>query len=245
MYAHCKRDGWRVSIHNREAHTTRPTNITAHVAGYRWFENLAQISATVEGELWYPGKPASYISTALIAQDSALKFSAFAIPSIDPMATLETAHDLCTIWGVDFCPYHTLGAEWSVSDLLGRCTGDVEGYVLKVANYHGWYKIKPVKTVDLVVTGFTDGEGKYLGLVGSLRCSTSEGYEVAAVSGMTDEQRLDVTGADLGRVVEVRYQYVGSRGRLRHPTFVRWRDDKNVKECHVSQDSELERIWKK
>jgi ATP-dependent DNA ligase len=56
--------------------------------------------------------------------------------------------------------------------------------------------------------------------------------EITRVSGMPDEQRLDIDEKkDLGRVVEVEYQDVGNGGRLIHPRFVRWRDDKPASQC--------------
>lgn len=38
-----------------------------------------------------------------------------------------------------------------------------------------------------------------------------------------------------GAVCEVEYQDVASKGRLQHPRFVRWRDDKLAEECFISQ----------
>ena len=64
---------------------------------------------------------------------------------------------------------------------------------------------------------------------------------------MSDAIRLDVSedrGAYLGKVIEVRYQYIGDKGRLRHPNFVRWRDDKPPDECTLSKDSDLFNYWK-
>jgi len=45
-------------------------------------------------------------------------------------------------------------------------------------------------------------------------------------------------------VMEVSYQYVGDKGRLRHPNFVRWREDKPAAECTLSQDDDLVYYWK-
>src|SRR5690606_14492263 len=126
--------------------------------------------------------------------------------------------------------------------------GDCEGVVLKDANLFNWYKWKPVKTIDVVITDFTEGDGKYLGYIGSLKVSVYDErgslIEIANVSGMTDLERDEITdlatnGGLLGRVCEVKYQYVGSGGRLRHPRFKCWREDKPAGECKTSQDPEL------
>jgi hypothetical protein len=98
----------------------------------------------------------------------------------------------------------------------------IEGFVLKASD---WYKFKVENTCDLKVTGIKLGEGKYTGHCGALLCSDKNG-EVASVGGMTDEIRFKISYFDIGRIVEVKYQEIGSQGRLRHPRFVRWRDDK-------------------
>ena len=161
--------------------------------------------------------------------------------------TLDHAQELCTYVGLQWITHVELRDTLSFDPefwLDAAKRRGVEGWVFKVSNYHGWWKLKVVKTVDLVVTGLKDGRGKYLGLVGALKCSTWRWgsnlklVEVAAVSGMTDEQRVDIDSGHVGRVCEVAYQLVGSRGRLRHPRFVRWRPDKRAEDCTLSQDME-------
>ena len=45
---------------------------------------------------------------------------------------------------------------------------------------------------------------------------------------MSDRIRWDIDeDKDIGRIVEVEYQRVTRLGKLRHPRFKRWRDDKN------------------
>jgi len=98
--------------------------------------------------------------------------------------------------------------------------------------------MKHRKTIDLVVQGFQPGRGKYAGMVGSLLCGIGE-IEIARVGGMNDAARVAITEADLGRVVEVEYERVASQGRLRHPRFLRWRDDKLPEHCKLDQDPKL------
>jgi hypothetical protein len=189
------------------------------------------------GELWVPGRHASQVKTAIISEDPRLRWDVFASPTFAANTPLETLDLACRAWKLTFIP-------WYPADLMGfpPVGGDVEGYVLKDANLLNWRKYKPHHDIDLVVTDVKDGRGKYLGLVGALVCSTVEGHNVASVSGMTDKQRIEMSLADdlVGRICEVRYQYVGTAGRLRHPRFVRWREDKQPEECTLSQDPELE-----
>lgn len=111
----------------------------------------------------------------------------------------------------------------------------IEGFVLKSCSYaiDRMYKVKPVLTVDLIISGFVDGKGKYCGKVGAIKCIDGEAKEVCKVSGMTDKMRFSLCLDDVGRVVEVAYQKVTRDKRLRHPRFKRFRDDKTQTQVDV------------
>jgi ATP-dependent DNA ligase len=108
--------------------------------------------------------------------------------------------------------------------------------------YGSWSKAKNERTIDLVVMGMRMGKGKYWGMCGSLRLGIG-GIEVARCSGMDDDVREIITNDDIGRVVEVKYERMGSKGRLQHPRFMCWRDDKKASDCHFDQDPELETYY--
>lgn len=127
----------------------------------------------------------------------------------------------------------------------------IEGWVLKV---HGqatkWYKVKPQLDVDAVITGVKPGLGKFDGYVGALLVSVYEPSskpgkppylrQVASVSGMTDHDRDWMTTEHkrnrlIGRVVEIKYQYLTDAGRCFHPRFVRFRPDKPASQCTWDQ----------
>jgi len=122
-----------------------------------------------------------------------------------------------------------------------------EGLVFKFDNWRTWWKWKPTRTIDCVVLGFKPGEGKFLGNTGAIVVGVyndhGDAIEIASVSGMDDYTRDMIDeDDDLGRVCEVKYQYVGAGGRLRHPRFSRWRDDeKEPKECTTDQLTDAER----
>jgi len=196
------------------------------------------------GELYAKGMKASYVKTALKEDHGRLRLSYFALEThVEYTAALEEVADLIGLWGLPFAPYRRLQDGWSVADEIAwGIENGGEGVVLKDGNIHNWRKLKPFKSIDLIIAGFLPGDGKYTGQVGSIICKTTEGHEVAAVSGMDDELRAALTPADIGRVIEVKYQYVGSRGRLRHPTFERFRDDKTAAQCSVAQDEELKAL---
>lgn len=220
-----------------------------------WLARLASMpnKSSIDGELYLPGRKASDVKTAIKESDPELQFCAFAVPywEYDRLytSTLEWAMSVCTNLGLQFSSFHKLDTPGpvDVTSWLAACPPEIEGYVLKAANYHKWYKIKPVKTVDAVVTGIAGGKGKYEGMCGALLCSVYDAHmnlvEVCACSGMTDIERAAIDMSDVGRVVEVKYQEVLTHGRLRHPNFVRWREDKRPSECTISQDLELLRYW--
>lgn len=109
-----------------------------------------------------------------------------------------------------------------------------EGVILKDlgAEYgEDWLKIKKFHDLDVIVTGWKSGKGKYVGQIGaaivSVRSPGGGMIEVGKVSGMTDDVRLDMTNHPerwLGKVIEVRTQEFG-RDRLLHPRFRRARPD--------------------
>jgi DNA ligase-1 len=87
-----------------------------------------------------------------------------------------------------------------------------------------------VLTADLVLVGYKEGKGKFAGTVGALILKSKDGGTDVSVSGMTDEEREYFhlnREALLGSVIEVRFQRYESRGGMRHPAFVRIREDKN------------------
>lgn len=99
-----------------------------------------------------------------------------------------------------------------------------EGIVLKNpdAPYQqgtrSWFKVKPVRTLDLVVKDVKDN--------GSLVVDNA-GKDVTVGIGLSDAIRAKAKkGAMLGMIIEVRFQEETASGSLRHPVFVRERNDK-------------------
>lgn len=103
---------------------------------------------------------------------------------------------------------------------------------------HNWVKVKKQQTDEYVITGFEDGKGKYVGMVGAIvfgqYSKKGELIKVSQCSGFSDEERKKISKTPksyLGRVVEVEFQERTPDGSLRHPRFYRWRPDKDAKEC--------------
>jgi hypothetical protein len=264
-YAHLKRDGHftkvicdasgRVTFWSKLPKDITPDMLCVPCA--RPYVNRLPTNTVVLCELWLPGKRSEAIKTAINALDPALRCDVFAVERYTTDLrnlpnTLPGVANFCSTFEFPFVEFVELptancfaNAEAVKALPVG---GDVEGYVLKNGNLADWVKVKPRRTVDVIVTGFTAAEpGKYEGLIGALIVSTAEGYEVANVSGMSDVQRQyfsEHSESILGSVIEVEYQNVGAKGRLRHPAFIRTREDKAAKDCVVGQDEALAEYWK-
>jgi hypothetical protein len=240
VYAHLKLDGHYVMASGTDSGSIVISSGGHVVDGFQG--PALPHGMEVLGELWAPFRPASAVPTAI--RDGSARFTAFAIATEPKTAPLEALEAILEPLGVEFAQFIVLQSGWSPEALLdtAKAAGQ-EGYVLKDGNLLNWRKLKVQQTLDAVVTGWTDGRGKYAGLVGSLVCSVYASdvdslIEIANVGGMSDAERIlmsDDPDAVLGRVVEVEYQYVGACGRLRHPRFVRWRDDKQPHECRKDQ----------
>lgn len=266
-YAHIKRDGHmlklQMSVNDKlYAWTKNPTDIAEKLKFCKWYDAALSLPRGVSllGEIWLPGHRSEAIKTAIKDENTKLRFDVFAIDNwriggsqhddihnrLKDM-TLEEAATLAGSLGFTFIEW--FNHPFTMSELQRiqkENVAGIEGFVLKNGNLSDWTKFKPRKTLDVVVTRLLPGQGKYLNQVGSLVCETTEGYEVASVSGMNDRQRQWMTNHSdeiLGHVIEVEYQNVGANGRLRHPAFVRIREDKEINQCPVSQDYDLAQYW--
>lgn len=220
LFAHAKYDGIFARVTDSAVFTSHPTNITNKATRA---VPLAPRDCVILGELYVPGQPASQVKSHLASGQGELRFAAFAIETWTADMPLGFVQMECESLGFDFAPW-----KWCDESLQPHeYFPEHEGVVFKDGNMLNWTKWKTVQTADLLVTAVTDGCGKYDGLVGALVCALRTGQVVANVSGMTDEERVEFSlRPPIGQIVEVAYQYVGAGGRLRHPRFVRVRDDK-------------------
>ncbi len=209
-------------------------------------------NTVIDGELFLPGGRATQVITAIKKRDPALTFKAFAVPVLravdyrtmyfdEAMGLLEAngfkvpEWEEISLWEDDLIDFY----------LERAVEQEIEGFVLKNAHYSEWYKVKPDKTVDLVITGVKWSDStNWMGYVGAILCSAydkdGELVEVCSTSGMTMDVREDITdmeeaGELVGKVVEVKYQEVESHGRLQFPRFQRFRDDKPAEDCKLEQ----------
>lgn len=245
VYVEAKHDGHRVAVTrdgrgalgvftpHRECGILLPINLLEGRAIVLppWVHKLPA-GSIVECELVWPGHPASDVVTAMKDCPSELDWRPFAIPFINK----QDYRSMCYLAMRDLIqrrtryevPVMLMDAYHSEISLLQQAEAlGLEGYVLKERGYSGWWKLKLEWTLDLEVLGFQAGKGKYEGHVGALLLRDSKGVEIRC-SGMTEAVRFALTHRDVGRIVEVEHSGLTVNGKLRHPRFKRWRDDKVV-----------------
>jgi len=154
---------------------------------------------------------------------------------------MEAAMDFCA--GVPFVSHPD---EYATSDYARAwknevTVGGAEGLVFR--SMRDPYdctigRVKQTFTMDYVVMAVEPGEGKHAGRMGRLVCGLFEGkklVEVVRVGGGFKDHERDAAWKKpkdyIGRVIEVRGWQVFDSGALRHPNFVRFRDDKSAREC--------------
>ena len=116
-----------------------------------------------------------------------------------------------------------------------------EGIMIKALDtkkYADWIKVKKRFHIDAIVIGAKPGKGKYKGLIGAFELGVyddeGELRSIGFCSGMSDEERRAFT-KKMPKVIEVSAFEITSSLKLRHPSFVRVRDDKETKDCKIKQ----------
>lgn len=126
----------------------------------------------------------------------------------------------------------TLYDDFRARGLEGAMVKPMESGYSK-ARSHAWLKMKAAETADIIVKDVFEGTGKYEDQLGGIICDYN-GVLVRVGGGFTDEERKDYwnnKGLILGRMAEVEYHEETPDGSLRHPRFLRWRDDKHEQEA--------------
>ena len=119
----------------------------------------------------------------------------------------------------------------------------VESKALEGVVYRRWdqtynqplHRSKLEVMVDMIIVGMVEGQGKYAGSLGALQLRYYDDDDlVVEASGMDDLTRHRMWAyrdSYLHKVAELSCKGVFDSGSLRHPQFVRLRDDKLPSEC--------------
>lgn len=236
-------------------------------------EDLSKLprGTMLDGEVYYPGEKSMRVTSIMGAlpskaierqEGNPIRYAAFDImmhggkdvthlPWEDRRALLEQVYKayLASSKHIDLTKVVRQDKEGFLQEMLN--TGE-EGIMLKNihAPYHKdkrpehvWYKIKQNMTDDVIILGYTDGQGKYEGLIGSIifgKYQTKGGklVQLGRCSGMTDMQRLDFTNNKqkyLGQVIEISAMEGTEAGFYRHPQFIQVRTDKSARDCILNE----------
>lgn len=114
-----------------------------------------------------------------------------------------------------------------------------EGLVVRCEDKKGntlWWKIVPYKYADVKVTGFKEGTGKNKGMCGSI--ATKHGSAGSMCFDCLQDHNIKGDAnirywlwahrsEIIGKIIQVRYREVTEAGKLRFPSLVRLRTDKD------------------
>lgn len=195
-------------------------------------------------ELWVPDTQATSVITHIKSSSPQLRLTAFACPILAGVTDLRWApvqtvvRTMQDVWP-DVARTWYRSPETSCNSLAESLLAEakelgIEGYVLKQGHYRRWWKLKPVKTCDLVVRGISISySAQHYGKLKAIKVGPYGGKELASVgSGFSVEFRHSVWPQSLiGKVAEIEYDSLAANGKLKFPRFVQWRDDKSPEEC--------------
>lgn len=207
-------------------------------------------------EFHCPGVPATSVPTMINNGDERLQISVFAAPLLDGEdlcnVDLPTAINRVMMHGLDvvkvYCYWSdaTSFTATEVEQLLNEAVEKkIEGWVLKESHMEGWYKLKPVKTIDAIIVDHQVSDSKaYKGCLKSVSLGLVDGAYIHDLGecggGFTKEFKLSLNTVQLrnnliDKVIEVAYQSITPGKKLQFPRFIRFRDDKDPNQCTVEQ----------
>lgn len=199
-------------------------------------------------EVHIPGVPETSIKTLLKQADPRITLTPFAMPwfggsDMRPITIFSVNR---RIQSLGFVPADTRYYKpVEVEGLLEEAReSGIEGWMLKAEHYSGWWKLKPVKTFDAVVTDVERGAPgkKYANTMGAISVGLYGPDGLTTVcfvgGGFSDPERHMIWNnieGTLGKVVEVAYDSLAANGAPKFPRFRRFRDDKEPGQCLMNQ----------
>ncbi len=112
-----------------------------------------------------------------------------------------------------------------------------EGLILrqlhKSGKFYVWLKVVPKKQADVRMTGFKEGAGRLLGTLGSIQTSHGSigSFQSECFGFETDMELRDYIWKHRptlkGKLIQAEYREITENGKMRFPTGVKFRFDKN------------------
>jgi len=220
----------------------------------------------IMAELHCPGRFATDVPTMLNAADEKLMLTVFAVPWWDGISFIDESpnYDLATIMNSldsrGFSVAHPTKVKRDiVSDQLCKALNELaikdkfEGHVLKESHMAGWYKLKPVKTIDVFVIGtYQSFSGLHYGGLKSIHVAAYDKngkiHDLGNVGGGFDKEHRQLFNTQekrdalIDKVCEINCDCLAANGKLRFPRIaknedgsLKWRTDKDPKQCTMEQ----------
>jgi len=248
-----KLDGHRIVIEKRDSIFVRTRTVGVDLwPDIQRIEHLAQpilqmaTGTILDCELWEEGSYSTDMKTRIKEGSSKLRITPFAMPffqdksATDRISNPDSMFDMFEMMGFHRNWYCLLDGRFDYDYWRNRATEmGWEGFVAKEGHLSGWWKVKPVRTAEVIVTGINRStSATYYGDIKSLRGSVFDGprlVEVGNIGGLTAEQRSKPEDHYLHQVMEVEFDSLAGQGRLRFPRFKRLRMDKHPSECTMEQ----------
>ena len=153
---------------------------------------------------------------------------------------MTNTHILPVLEKIVIYPNHDYN--WYLDEWLDKITSKGgEGLILRDPNSYytpgkrsdGLLKYKKTQTMDLRITGWNEGSGKYEGAIGSFICESDDKDIIVNVAGMSDDIRFSEPDFWIGKIVEVAYFDISTNSTtgqksLRFPRLKKIRDDKDT-----------------
>lgn len=112
-----------------------------------------------------------------------------------------------------------------------------EGLVIrqlhKSGKYYVWLKVVPKKQADVRITGFKEGAGRLLGTLGSIQTNYGSigSFQAECFGYATDMELREFIWANRcalkGKIIQAEYREMTENGKMRFPTGVKFRWDKD------------------
>lgn len=129
--------------------------------------------------------------------------------------------------------------EETIQALLTRALSNgYEGVVLRfLGSKPRWIKVVPVRYADIRINKIIEGNGKYAGVAGSIETNwgnVSSFKEQPDMGDIEFRRKMFLNQKDyIGKIIQVSYRELTEDRKLRFPSLVRIRDDKDYEDIEV------------
>lgn len=205
-------------------------------------DKLKDINLPFDGELLIPGKPFQISAGQIRSLNPSpnAHFYPFDIPIKSAPFTerLEVLNSFKNKFSdIHIVDHFYVNSKKEIMSVYQKqLEAGLEGLVLKDPNHYyvqkrssKWMKLKNISSVDVPIIDFIEGEGKYASMLGALVVQLDNGEYTDVGTGFSDNERKEIWDNKekyRNKTIEVLFHEYTIDGRLRHPRFFTFREDK-------------------